>query len=325
MGAVPSWGQIRERERDVTITGPRGHTIQRSIRSERGPGFIDRQVNIQRPGGSFHSEAAAARIPRMPGPPAGRGFGPPHHWGGGFGPRGPVVVERDVVVNRGLGVGPALAIGGGLFGLGLFAGSALASPPPPPVYVAPAPPPVVVYNAPQPYSAAPPPPATVVVDPVANAAGRLQSYHANSRREGAYTLGRLRDPRALPPLMDRLKNDYNTDVRVAAATALGEIGDPRGAVALERASVYDKKQVVRDAASQALSRLPREMPATVQPGLAAPATVAPAGGIPAQGPVGGVPVQGPTTGIPAQAPIEDAPPPPPTPAFPSSEGFSDRP
>ncbi|MBV8314005.1 MAG: hypothetical protein JOZ53_03635, partial [Planctomycetaceae bacterium] len=46
-GGSPAWGQVRES--DVTVTGPRGRSIERSIRSERGPGFLDRQIEIRRP------------------------------------------------------------------------------------------------------------------------------------------------------------------------------------------------------------------------------------------------------------------------------------
>jgi hypothetical protein len=322
MGGLPSWGQVVGRERDVTITGPRGRSIQRSVTSERGPGFVDRQVTIQRPGGTFHSQNFAQRIPRGPVPSAARGFVPTGHRGG-YGPRGPVFVERNVVVNRGPGWGPALAIGGGLFGLGMFAGSALASPPPPPVYVAqpapvyvaPAPPPTVIYNAPQPYAPAAQAPATVVVDPVANAIGRLQSNHDNSRIEGAYTLGRLRDARAVGPLVDRLKNDWDRDVRVASANALAEIGDPRASEPLRQAASLDKKQAVRDAANQALSRLATPVEAPAEPNLAPSAVETPA------------PTATPTptsSTFKDVAPIEQVPPPP-TPAFSSSPGFSDTP
>lgn len=281
VGNLPSWGQVVGRERDVTITGPRGRSVQRSISSERGPGFVNREVTIQRPGGTFQSSNTAQRIvPRGPAVNPGRGYVPTGHRGGGpggYGPRGPVFVERNVFVNnnRGPGWGPALAVGGGLFGLGMVAGSALASSPPPPVYVAqpapvyvaPAPPPTVIYNAPQPYTPVAQAPATVVVDPVANAIGRLQSNHDNSRIEGAYTLGRLRDARAVPSLVDRLKNDWNKDVRVAAANALGEIGDPRATESLRQAVSLDKRQAVRDAAGQALGQIAAGMSA--EPALGA--------------------------------------------------------
>src|SRR3954466_14315674 len=85
LGGSQGWGQVVQRERDVTITGPRGRSIERSIRTERGPGFVDRQVNIQRPGGSVHTENFAARVPR-PAAPIRGGYVPTgHHWGGGEG------------------------------------------------------------------------------------------------------------------------------------------------------------------------------------------------------------------------------------------------
>ncbi len=282
-----SWAQVVERERDVTITGPRGRSIQRSITTERGPGFVERQVNIQRPGGSFHSDTFAARAPRPMGPgpgPGFRGFGPgPVRGWGGWGPR-PGIVE----VNNGISPGAAILGGAGLFGLGMVAGSAMNSQPAAPVYAAPAQPPVVLVNQPQPYSPTPPPPPTVVVDPVAEQVQRFQSYHSHSRRDAAAVLGRLRDPRAIPSLVDRLKHDNSTEVRVAAATALGEIGDPQSAIYLERVTIYDKKQAVRDAAAAALTRLPREVPAQAN---------------------AGVPAVGPGAGAPGQ-PVENVPPPP---------------
>lgn len=300
LSGTVSWGQVVERERDVKITGPRGRTIERSITTERGPGFVDRQVNVQRPGGSFHSNVMAQRIPGrpagpMPGPHA-RGFMPPPPRWGYPGP-------RTVVVNNGgggIGLAPALIGGAGLFGLGMLTGSAISSPPPPaPVYVAA--PPTVVVAQPQPYSPAPPPAATVVVDPVADAIGRLQSHHSHSRRDGCITLGRLRDPRGVAPLVDRLKNDWTTEVREAAAIALGEIGDPRAIVYLEKAVVYDKKEDVRDAAKSSLTRFTREISANAAPAgviNAPPASAVPSG------------------------PIENVPPPP-SPAY--TPGFGSNP
>src|SRR3954469_11918805 len=153
--AVPSWGQVVERERDVRVTGPHGRSIERSIKSERAPGMIDRQVTIQRPGGTFHSNSVIERAPAMMhhGGAVGRGFVPPPPGRfGGWGPR--PVIGREVIINNGGGAGSwlaPLAIGGGLFGLGMFAGSALSSPPPQPVYSGPppvgggAPPPPVLY------------------------------------------------------------------------------------------------------------------------------------------------------------------------------------
>jgi hypothetical protein len=323
---APARGQIVEQQRDATITGPRGRSIQRDTTIERGPGFIDRQINIKRPGGTFQSNTLIQRAPSVV---RGGGFAPAGRPGGwGWGPR--PFIGREVIINN--GGGPAswlapLAVGLGSFGVGMFAGSALASssspppPPPQPVYVAPAPayviqpaPGTVYYPQPAVVPAqpaqAPQPPAP---DPVAEAVLRLQSHHANSRREGASTLGRLHDPRAIPALVERLKNDNDVDVRIAAATALGEIGDPRAAIYLERVTIYDKKQKVRDAAALALTRLPREpaaagaqtvasSPTPPQSGLTSiPSSMMPAPTVPAG------------ASAPLQPELSEHVPPPPTP------------
>src|SRR4051794_36207229 len=43
-------GQVveRERERDVMITGPRGRTIQRQLKTARTPGSVRREIHIDR-------------------------------------------------------------------------------------------------------------------------------------------------------------------------------------------------------------------------------------------------------------------------------------
>ncbi|MGE3818798.1 MAG: HEAT repeat domain-containing protein [Isosphaeraceae bacterium] len=258
----PGIARAQSRERTVTATGPRGRTIERDFSSARGPGTLNRQATITRPGGTIQRDFSAGRAP---------GPAPFVSGGGGYGPRPPsnLFIERNVIVNRGPSRAGAFGLGAGVgalvgTGAGLLLGSALSNPPPPPMYVTPAPvvvapaPPTVVVNPPVRYQ---PSPGTVVIDPVAMAVDRLGSSHANSRRDGAITLGRLGDPRALPALVDRLKYDKVKDVRIAAATALGQIGDPAAAIYLERAITYDKKQDVRDAAASALARLPRVVPA----------------------------------------------------------------
>src|SRR5205807_634690 len=99
--------------------------------------------------------------------------------------------------------------------------------------------------------AQPPPPP----DQVALQCQRLQSFQVSHRKDAAYTLGRLGDPRAVPSLVHVLKYDNFKDVRVAAAIALGEIGGSEAAVALERSSIYDHREDVRKAATNALNRL----------------------------------------------------------------------
>jgi hypothetical protein len=161
-----------------------------------------------------------------------------------------------VIIERNVFTGPSP---GASFALGMLGGAALTSPlwvpplvSPRPVVVAPAPAVVVqqpaVVTSPAVVSA----PAVDPLDGVALAAQRLQSHHPGSRREAAQTLGRLGDPRGIPPLVDALKNDWFKDVRIAAAQALGEIGGPEAEAVLERAVVYEKKEDVRDAAATAL-------------------------------------------------------------------------
>src|SRR5689334_17649206 len=97
---------------------------------------------------------------------------------------------------------------------------------------------------------APPPP-----DQVALECQRLQALLSGTRKEAAYNLGRMGDPRAVPSLIHVLKYDNFKDVRVASAIALGEIGGSDAAVALERSSIYDHRDDVRKAATTALDRL----------------------------------------------------------------------
>ena len=91
--------------------------------------------------------------------------------------------------------------------------------------------------------AQPPPPP----DQVALMCQRLQGFHLTGRKEAAYTLGQLGDPRAVPTLIHVLKNDNFKDVRIASAIALGEIGGSQAAIALERSAVYDHRDDVRRA------------------------------------------------------------------------------
>jgi HEAT repeat protein len=111
---------------------------------------------------------------------------------------------------------------------------------------------------------------------VALATQRLQSFHSNTRKDAAYELGRLGDPRAVPSLINVLKHDSSKDVRVASAISLGEIGGSDSAVALERCAIYDHKDEVRKAATNALERLnARVKSAPPFASQAAPSTAAP--------------------------------------------------
>ena len=293
--ATAATGQVVERERDTKVTGPRGRTIERDIKVERGPGFVDRQVEIKRPGETIIRDT---RIQNVPG---GRGFGGPAFGGPAFGgPRyfgGPrfvenVIVQRPPAFSTFIGL-PALSFAFGSAGGAAVGGFGGGGP---------------VGGPPQ------PPPA---FDAFADAMGRLKSFHASSRLDGVVTLGRMGDPRAIPALNERLEHDFDKEVRVAAANALGEIGDERGAVALEKAVIHDKRHDVREAAKLALSKIPKpgELPpqqsVTVPPVPPLPnsvrsQTVPPIPGRPA------VLDPGPSTTTLPNA--EDIPPPPPVPA-----------
>jgi HEAT repeat protein len=233
----PLTAQTVTREREATITGPRGRTIDRRLEVNRGPGTYERQLSIQRPGGTLQRDFLMQRVPRV----AGLGAG-------GYGGR-PMVFERNVFVAP----RPAASWSFGFFGAPIVALPFWQPAPPPPVVIAPqvGMPGVQPGARPAPGAAANPSP----LDPVALAAQRLQSFHASSRRDGAQTLGRLGDPRAVPALVHALKYDSSKDVKIAAAQALGQIGGTDSEVVLERCIVYEKKEEVRDAAALALRRL----------------------------------------------------------------------
>jgi hypothetical protein len=286
-GVAPTaHAQVVETQRDTTLTGPRGRTIQRDVTTVRGPGFVDRQVEIKRPGGTLVRDT---RVQAMPGgfggprPFVPARFGPPRFFGG------PTIVENFVVQRPPIVAGfvglPALSLffgGGGGGGFGGFGGGAPVPPPPVGAPGVPGPGPANGAHTPPPF------------DPVTDALGRLKSFHGNSRRDGALTLGRIGDARAVPALCDRLEHDFDKEVRVASAWALGEIGDEHAAVALERAAIHDKRHEVRDAAALAVTKIPKpgqvvdpaatvtsgQVPMTVPPPTLAPSPMAPPAQVP---------------------------------------------
>jgi HEAT repeats len=233
---LPAAGQTEER--DTTITGPRGRTIQRDVEVQRGPGTINRQTTIKRPGGTFTRDVEIQRSPMARrGPLPGPWPRPP--W---FGPRPFVVAPAVPALGFGVAAAPMLNFsfggmgggmgGGGMGGGGMGGGMGGGG-----------------MGGPGPGGPAPPP------DQVALTCQRLQNFYPGNRKEAAYTLGRLGDPRAVPSLVHVLKYDNFKDVRVASAIALGEIGGSDAAVALERSSIYDHREDVRKAATTALERL----------------------------------------------------------------------
>jgi HEAT repeats len=294
MASTLAIGQVVDIQRDTKLTGPRGRTIERDVNIQRGPGYVDRQVEIKRPGETLIRDT---RVQTFPG---GGGYGrsfAPGYFGGGpryFG--GPRFVQNVIVP-------PAPIIGGfvGLpalnfaFGGGGGGGGGGGNPGP---------------GQPQ------PPPQPPAFDAFADAIGRLKSFHAHSRRDGALTLGRIGDPRAVPALNERLEHDFDKDVRVAAAWALGEIGDERGAVALERAVLSEKHHhEVRDAATEALKKLPKPGQPSPRKTSPLPTQTAPAPTV-IQGRAYGDIDPGPNPVVvpPGRVYPEDQPPPPPVPA-----------
>ena len=294
MASTMAPGQVVEQERDTKLTGPKGRTIERDIKVTRGPGFVDRQVEIKRPGETL------IRDTRIRTGPGGRPFGPPYYAGPRYygGPRfvENVVVQQPPPFAAFIGL-PALSFAFGGFG-------AQAPPPPPPVVVA------------SPSVAPQPPPA---FDAFADAMGRLKSFHGSSRRDGALTLGRIGDPRAVPALNERLEHDFDKEVRVASAWALGEIGDEGGAIALERAAISDKRHEVRDAASLAYKKLPKPGEAPPARSTSTPPPLPPQAQTPLRpsAVIQGRPQvldPGPSTNVPNRPDPADTPPPPPVPS-----------
>lgn len=77
------------------------------------------------------------------------------------------------------------------------------------------------------------------------------------KKYAALALGEIGDSRAVNPLIEALKNDYD-DNRQAAAWALGEIGDERAIEPLAYVAKNDKDLSVREAAAEALEKIGTE-------------------------------------------------------------------
>lgn len=289
-------------ESNTTITGPRGRSIERQVEIERTPGGVERQIKITRPGGTFQRDVQIQRVP------GGVGLGPRPFPRGGWFPR-PVFVQPAPAFGFGLMAAPLLnfSFGGGGVGVG---GPMMG-------------PGMGVGGGPMGGPVQAPP------DKVAIETQRMQSMLPNTRKEAAYALGKLGDPRAVPSLVNALKHDYFKDVRVASAIALGEIGGSEAAVALERSAIYDHKDEVKKASSTALTRLNAKAKANAawlaraRMSAPAPAPLPPPVSASPFGPsTSGYPSQGsaPTAVDPAADPPQSGelvPPPPPTPVGPT--------
>jgi hypothetical protein len=79
----------------------------------------------------------------------------------------------------------------------------------------------------------------------------IHSKHDKARIAAAVSLGRLKDRRAIKPLLAALK-DPNRVVRAVAATALGKLGDPVALPRLQRA-IRDRDNMVRKRAVEAIA------------------------------------------------------------------------
>jgi HEAT repeats len=313
-------------ERDTTVTGPRGRSINRQVEVQRGPGTINRQVQITRPGGTIDRQVQLNRT--AVGGPWRPGWAPGPWARAPWLPRPPLLVA-PAVPAFGLGVlaapsfnfgfgGGGGGVGGGM-GMGGpgMGGPGMGGPGGPPGGPMPGGPPGGPPGQPP--------------DQVALEAQRLQSFHANTRKDAAYKLGRFEDPRAVPSLIHVLKYDSWKDVRIAAAIALGEIGGSDAAVALERCAIYDKKDEVKKAATNALERLNAKAKANGSaPTAARPLPTPPPPNAQTSSPFAGYPTQ---SGEPAKEAPEAksgsepaqgtlTPPPPPSPVTPGSGGAS---
>ena len=87
---------------------------------------------------------------------------------------------------------------------------------------------------------------------------RLQDENAEVRRAAAHSLGRLKDPRAVPGLIGALR-DSDPEVRESAAEALAEFEDSRAIQPLV-ALLSDPSTDVRHSALEALSRFEEGVP-----------------------------------------------------------------
>lgn len=79
-----------------------------------------------------------------------------------------------------------------------------------------------------------------------------------NRQAAAKNLGNLRNPAAVPDLLNALQQDKFWKVRCAIIQALEKIADPRAVPVLIRVSQADSFQVVRSYAANAVERLSRK-------------------------------------------------------------------
>jgi HEAT repeat protein len=83
----------------------------------------------------------------------------------------------------------------------------------------------------------------------------LRHRSAHVRQGSAWTLGQLRNGRAVRPLLAAVAKETDADVRVAAAWALGELEDPSAIDALTKMLEADPDRRARRGAAQALGKV----------------------------------------------------------------------
>ena len=86
-------GQVTDIQRDTKVTGPKGRTIERDINIQRGPGYINRQVEVKRPGETIIRDT---RVQTFPGGGAWR-LRPAVRPGSGFYGGGPRLLRRPSI------------------------------------------------------------------------------------------------------------------------------------------------------------------------------------------------------------------------------------
>ena len=83
----------------------------------------------------------------------------------------------------------------------------------------------------------------------------LGSRDKGERKKAAEKLGKLGDRRAVPALIQAMRNDPEEDVREEAAEALGKIGDRSALPALRWAARHDREDDVREEAEDAIEEI----------------------------------------------------------------------
>jgi HEAT repeat protein len=81
-----------------------------------------------------------------------------------------------------------------------------------------------------------------------------KDFEIQVREASIRSLGKNRDPEAVPLLLEKL-DDKSFTIRLAAISSLGEIGDRRATVLLRKIEEHDQDGLMRDAARSALSSI----------------------------------------------------------------------